>query len=176
MCSCTSWREGWFSLFLNRDLLPTSASSCIDSSSPPSPSSMGALSSSTGANSGLTGTGPIVVTVVPAQVLSGPSSENSTPSIASAGLSTHKSSIHTLRSRRRFLICPVLLFLTKALSSPEVDLISSLCDFGNAQERTLHWASFPDNPAALSLIRWASRRPLTSRTDGILPCASEDLS
>ena len=43
-----------------------------------SPSSIGALSSSTGATSGLTGASPIVVTVVPARVLSGPASQNST--------------------------------------------------------------------------------------------------
>ena len=77
MCACTSWLEGWFSLFLNKGLLPSSASSCIDSSSPLSPSSIGALFSSTGAHSGLAGTSPIAVTVVPrAQVLSGQASEN----------------------------------------------------------------------------------------------------
>ena len=40
----------------------------------------------------------------------------------------------------------------------------------------LHWAKFPDDPAALSLIRSASHRPLASRKDGISPCASKDLS
>ena len=51
----------------------------------------------------------------------------------------------------------------------QVDLISSLCDLGNAQKRTLHWANFPDDPEALSLFRSASHRPLASRTDGSLP-------
>ena len=73
-----AWFEGCLSLFLNRGFLPSSASSCIDSSSLPSPYTIGALSSSTGANSGLAGTGPVVVTVVPAQALSGPASEDLT--------------------------------------------------------------------------------------------------
>ena len=164
MCSCTSLLEGWFSLFLNKGLLPSSASSCIDSASSPSTSSIGALSSSTGANVGLTEPVPIIVSRAGA----GPQRPTS---IASAGLFTHKSSIDTLRSRRRFVICPVLLFLTKALSSPKVDLISSLCDLGNAQERTLHWANFPDDPAALSFIRSAGHRRFASRRDGISSCA-----
>ena len=37
MCSCTSWLEGWFSLFLGRSLFPSSAPSCIDSSSAAQP-------------------------------------------------------------------------------------------------------------------------------------------
>ena len=46
----------------------------------------------------------------------GPASEELDTSIASAGLFTHKSSIQTPRSRRRFAICPVI---TKALSWPK---------------------------------------------------------
>ena len=70
---------------------------------------------------------------------------------------------------------PRLVVLDKGLVLTKVDLISSLCDLGNTQERTLHWANFPDDPAALS----SSVRPVTdlspSRRDGISSCASEDL-
>ena len=67
----------------------------------------------------------------------------------------------------RFVICPCLVVLDEGPVLAQVDLIRSLCDLGNAQETTLHWANFPDDTAALSLIRSASHRPLTSRTDGI---------
>ena len=50
----------------------------------------------------------------------------------------------------------------------QADLISSLCDFGNAQERTRHLANFQDDPAALTLIRSPSHRPLASLKDGAL--------
>ena len=69
-----------------------------------------------------------------------------------------------------------LAVLAERLVLVQVDLISSLCDLGNAQEKPLHWANFPDPPAALSLIRSASHRPLASCRGEISLCASEDLS
>ena len=96
---------------------------------------------------------------MPAQVLSGPASENST---------------HPLRQLE---VCdlPRIVVLDEGLVLAQVDLISSLCDFGNAQERTLHWANFPDNPAALSSVR-----PITDLLPrarmGSPPRASEDLA
>ena len=64
---------------------------------------------------------------------------------------------------------PRLVFLDKGLVLAQVDLISSICNLGNAQERALHCANFPDDPAALSFIRSAGHRPLTSRRSGIFP-------
>ena len=111
--------------------LPGSTTGLIDSSSPPSPSSSGALSSSTGANSGLTGSGPIVVRVVPAQVLSGPASENSTHplrQLVSLPASQHP---HVALSTE---VCDLLRLvdLDESLVLTQVDLISGLCHLGNA--------------------------------------------
>ena len=69
-----------------------------------------------------------------------------------------------------------LVVFDEGLVLAQTDLISRTCDLGNAQERTLHWANFPDDPAALSLLRSASHRLLASRRDGISSCASEDLT
>ena len=77
-------------------------------------------------------------------------------------------------SRRRFVICSTFLFSSLVLA--QVELTSSLCDPGSAQERTLHWANLPDDPTVLSLIRSASHRPLALLVQGWDPlCASEDL-
>ena len=104
--------------------------------------------SSTGAHSGLTRTGPIV-TVVPAWVLSGPASENST-------LQWRQGGTHTFRSQRKLVICRDLLFSTKVFVLAQVGLIPGLRGLGNAQGWTLHKTDLPDYPSTLSLIRSAN--------------------
>ena len=167
MCSCTSLLEGWFSLFMKRVFsLPRPRPALTHLLLPRHP--------------------PLVHSphqLVPTVVLQepDPSSSHSCRRRSSAAqpLKTRlypqdKHPHVALSTEVRDLPC--LVVLDKGLVLAQVDLISSLCDLGNARERTLHWANFPDDPAALSLIRSASHRLLTSRRDGISPCASEDLS
>ena len=118
MCTCTSWLEGWFSLFLNRGLLPSSAPDQL----------------------------------VPTVVLQEP------VPLSSESCRRRSSAAQPLKTRHipcvSWSLYPQVKHPHVALSTEVyVDLISSHFDLGNAQERTLHWANLPDDPAALSLIR-----------------------
>ena len=169
MSSCTSWLEGWFAYFLDKGHLPFSAPSCIGSSSPPSPSASGALSSSTDDRSHRRHNRAVASPQRPSLC------KLDTSIYVSWSLYQQIKHPHVALSTEA---CDLrrLAVLDEGLVFTRVDLISSSCDFGNAHERMLHWAKFPDDPAALSLIRSASHRPLASRKDGISPCASKDLS
>ena len=151
MSSCTSW----FSLFLNRGV----------SSSPPSPP-------------------PLVHSphqLVPTLVLQEPV-PLSCQRRSSAAQPLKTRHIHCVswspypKVKHPYValsteVCdlPRLVVLDEGLVLAQVDLISSLCDLGNAQERTLYWTNFPDDSAALPLIRSASHGPLASRRDRISP-------
>ena len=162
-------------LLPEQGLLPSSASSCIDSSSPPSPTSI------------VHSPHQLVPTVVLQEPV--PSSSQPCRRKSSAAQPLKTRHIHCVswslypqvkhpHVALSTEVCdlPRLVVLDKAFFLAQVDLISSLCDLGNAQKKTLHWANFPDDPAALSLIHSASHRPLASRGNWMSPRASEDLS
>ena len=89
------------------------------------------------------------VTVVPVRVLSGPASENSThPLRQVVSWPTSQASTRCIFDGG-FVICPVFVVLDEGFVFVQVDLNSGLCDLGNAQDRTLHWANFPDDPVVL---------------------------